>query len=201
MTTESRSPAQSFDGRRAGVLLHITSLPGPGPCGSLGAQARAFIDFLSACGMGVWQMLPVGPTLSDRSPYQNSSTHAGDPLLIDLEPLVAAGWLPKLPADDGVVAKTEALAQAWKGFQVRATDDERQALAAFTHENGYWLPDYALFRALRDERQAGWWLWPVTLRDRKSQALTRAHTRLAPQIQVIIFEQFLFFSQWQGLRT
>lgn len=201
MTTESRSSAQGFDVRGAGVLLHITSLPGPGPCGSLGAQARAFIDFLSACGMGVWQMLPVGPTLSDRSPYQNSSTHAGDPLLIDLEPLVAAGWLPRLPDEDSIEAKTAALAQAWKGFQRRATDDERQALAAFTHENGYWLPDYALFRALRDERQAGWWLWPVTLRDRKSLALNRAHTRLAPQIQVIIFEQFLFFSQWQGLRT
>ena len=80
MTTESRSPAVSLDRRRAGVLLHITSLPGPGPCGSLGAQARAFIDLLAECGMSVWQMLPVGPTLGDRSPYQNSSTHAGDPL-------------------------------------------------------------------------------------------------------------------------
>ena len=201
MTTESRSPAVSLDRRRAGVLLHITSLPGPGPCGSLGAQARAFIDWLAACGMSVWQMLPVGPTLSDRSPYQNSSTHAGDPLLIDLEPLVAAGWLPESPADEGIAAKTMALAQAWRGFQARATDEERQALAAFAQENGYWLPDYALFRALGEERQAGWWQWPVTLRDRKPQALNRAHTRLAPQIQVIIFEQFLFFTQWHGLRA
>ncbi len=201
MTTESRSPAVSLDRRRAGVLLHITSLPGPGPCGSLGAQARAFIDWLAACGMSVWQMLPVGPTLSDRSPYQNSSTHAGDPLLIDLEPLVAAGWLPESPADEGIAAKTMALAQAWRGFQARATDEERQALAAFAHENGYWLPDYALFRTLGEERQAVWWQWPVTLRDRKSQALNQAHARLAPQIQGIVFEQFLFFSQWQGLRA
>ena len=201
MTTESRSPAVNLDRRRAGVLLHITSLPGPGPCGSLGAQARAFIDWLAACGMSVWQMLPVGPTLGDRSPYQNSSTHAGDPLLIDLEPLVAAGWLPELPDDDSIAAKTTALAQAWRGFQARATDAERLALVAFARENGYWLPDYALFRALGEERQAGWWQWPVTLRDRKPQALNRAHTRLAPQIQVIIFEQFLFFTQWQGLRA
>ena len=201
MTTESRSPAVNLDRRRAGVLLHITSLPGPGPCGSLGAQARAFIDWLAACGMSVWQMLPVGPTLGDRSPYQNSSTHAGDPLLIDLEPLVAAGWLPELPDDDSIAAKTTALAQAWRGFQARATDAERLALVAFARENGYWLPDYALFRALGEECQAGWWQWPVTLRDRKPQALNQAHTRLAPQIQVIVFEQFLFFSQWQELRA
>ena len=63
------------------------------------------------------------------------------------------------------------------------------------------MPDYALFRALGEECQAGWWQWPVTLRDRKPQALNQAHTRLAPQIQVIVFEQFLFFSQWQGLRV
>ena len=72
---------------------------------------------------------------------------------------------------------------------------------AFARENGYWLPDYALFRALGEECQAGWWQWPVTLRDRKPQALNQAHTRLAPQIQVIVFEQFLFFSQWQELRA
>ena len=130
-------------------------------------------------------MLPVGPTLGDPSPYQNSSTHAGDPLLIDLEPLVAAGWLPELPDDDGIAAKTTALAQAWRGFQARATDAERLALVTFAQENGYWLPDYALFRALGEECQAGWWQWPVTLRDRKPQALNQAHTRLAPQIQAL----------------
>ena len=87
MTTESRSPAVNLDRRRAGVLLHITSLPGPGPCASLGAQARAFIDWLAACGMPVWQMLPVGPTLGEPSTYRNNSTHGDVPLPSDLDPL------------------------------------------------------------------------------------------------------------------
>jgi len=201
MTTKSRPPADSLDRRRAGVLLHITSLPGQGPCGGLGAEAHAFIDFLAECGMSVWQMLPVGPTLSDRSPYQNSSAHAGDPLLIALEPLVEAGWLTGMPEDDCIAAKMAALASAWTGFQRRADSDERAALEAFAVENTYWLPDYALFRAIREERQVCWWHWPVNLRDRKHRALEQARSRLAAAIQAIIFEQFLFFGQWGRLRA
>jgi 4-alpha-glucanotransferase len=201
MTTKPRSPEDKLDCRSAGVLLHITSLPGPGPCGSLGPQALAFIDLLAEAGMSVWQMLPVGPTQSDRSPYQNSSAHAGDPLLIGLEPLLEAGWLDAPPVDYGIAAKMAALARAWEGFQVRASAEERLALAAFVNENAYWLPDYALYCALRDERQAGWWQWPASLRDRKPQALHRARSRLMTQVEVIVFEQFLFFRQWKALRA
>lgn len=200
MTTESRSPPASLDRRRAGVLLHLTSLPGRGPCGSLGPEAHAFIDFLADSGMTVWQMLPVGPTLSERSPYQNSSAHAGEPLLIALEPLVEAGWLDDLPVDDTEAAKIEALSLAWSGFQARANEAERAALAAFSAENRYWLADYALFRAIHDDRRQGWWQWPAGLRDRKPQSLGRARSRLAARIDAIIFEQFLFFRQWARLR-
>lgn len=200
MRSQDRAPADSLDRRRAGVLLHITSLPGHGPCGTLGAEAHAFLAFLAECGISVWQMLPVGPTLADRSPYQNSSAHAGDPLLIALEPLVEAGWLDTLPEDEGIPAKMAALTRAWEGFQARASEAERGWLAAFQAENAYWLPDYALFRALGDERQSSWWHWPLGLRDRKPQALSRARTRLAAAIQAIVFQQFLFYRQWAWLR-
>ncbi|MEE8343616.1 MAG: 4-alpha-glucanotransferase, partial [Gammaproteobacteria bacterium] len=63
--------------RRAGLLLHPTSLPGIGNCGSLGPEAFRFVDFLVQAGMSVWQVLPTGPTHIDRSPYQSLSVHAG----------------------------------------------------------------------------------------------------------------------------
>ncbi len=48
-----------FDRRRAGVLLHVTSLPGPGSsasssAGDLGDEAHRFVDFLAAAGCSVW---------------------------------------------------------------------------------------------------------------------------------------------------
>ena len=55
--------------RTSGVLLHPTSLPGGWESGDLGAEARAFVDFLAAAGQSWWQMLPVGPTGYANSPY------------------------------------------------------------------------------------------------------------------------------------
>jgi 4-alpha-glucanotransferase len=69
--------------RRAGVLLHPTSLPDMREQGGLGADAFRFVDFLAAAGFSVWQMLPVGPTDAAGSPYALRSVHAGGPHLLD----------------------------------------------------------------------------------------------------------------------
>ena len=185
-------------GRQAGVLLHITSLPSPGETGDLGREAYHFVDFLVESGMRVWQMLPVGPTQMDDSPYQTSSVHAGNPRLISLEPALDKGWLDESP----VVAldKWVALKKSWEGFSNLATDQEQEELANFVSEMGYWLEDYALFRALHDEWQQSWWQWPEPLRDRQPVALAEARDRLKEEIAYIEFEQFLFFSQWDALK-
>ncbi|MCF7993587.1 MAG: 4-alpha-glucanotransferase, partial [Chromatiaceae bacterium] len=73
-----------LDQRRAGVLLHLTSLPGEGPCGDLGWEAFNVVNFLADAGVSVWQMLPVGPPQAGDSPYQTSSAHAGSARLIGL---------------------------------------------------------------------------------------------------------------------
>ena len=88
--TDPASPL--LNRRRAGVLLHATSLP-DSTHGALGHAARGFIDWLSAAGFSVWQMLPLGPVGSDRSPYYARSNHAGDAGLVDLEPLAVAGLI------------------------------------------------------------------------------------------------------------
>ena len=88
-----------FAERRAGVLLHPTSLPGTVGNGDLGKEAYQFIDFLAECGVRVWQTLPLGPTHEDRSPYQCLSVHAGDYRLISLQGLVEHGWLDDAELD------------------------------------------------------------------------------------------------------
>ena len=79
--------------RRSGILMHITSLPGPGGVGSLGKEAYEFADFLKASGMNLWQVLPMGPTGYGESPYQSTSVFAGNPLLISTRKLVDEGLL------------------------------------------------------------------------------------------------------------
>jgi len=57
--------------RGCGVLLHPTSLPGPGGVGSLGADARRYIDLLHDMGMSYWQLLPLTPPACGNSPYSS----------------------------------------------------------------------------------------------------------------------------------
>jgi len=84
LTTVNRiEDQQLWSRRRAGVLLHPTSLPGPESSGVFGADARRFIDLIAAAGFTVWQVLPVGPVDASRSPYLLKSANAGDPGLID----------------------------------------------------------------------------------------------------------------------
>ena len=82
-------------GRSCGVLLHPTSLPGAGGIGTLGDDARLFIDLLAGMGMSWWQVLPLNPAACGNSPYSAFSAFAGNPLLIDLETLVREGDLPR----------------------------------------------------------------------------------------------------------
>ena len=70
--------------RSAGILLPIFSLPSAYGIGSLGAEARAFANFLQDAGQSWWQILPVGPAGAGNSPYTSESTFAGNPLFIDL---------------------------------------------------------------------------------------------------------------------
>ncbi|MGD8206527.1 MAG: 4-alpha-glucanotransferase [Thiohalocapsa sp.] len=198
---ETNSQSDSLDRRRAGVLLHLTSLPGSGPCGDLGWEAHHFVNFLADCGCTVWQMLPVGPTQGGDSPYQTSSAHAGSARLIGLDPLREWGWLDRLP-DRGLdhAERAAMLRRAYQGFQRLADAGVRAELDAFITEQAYWLEDYALFRAIHEERGKPWWQWPKGLRGREKRALGQARRRLSGQLDYIRWEQFAFFRQWQALR-
>ena len=84
-----------FKKRGSGVLMHISSLPGPFGIGTLGKNAYKFIDFLAKAGQSYWQILPVCPTGYGNSPYQSFSTFAGNPYFIDFELLEKDGLIKK----------------------------------------------------------------------------------------------------------
>ncbi len=191
------APVSPLDRRRLGALLHPTSLPGPGEIGTLGPGALHFIDFMRYAGLSVWQALPLGPTHEDRSPYQCTSAHAGNPRLISLEGLQAKGWL-KTPDFDGHQA---GLVQAYANFQAQAKAHEQAALIEFVRQQATWLPDFSLFSALKQRYEgAPWWQWPALLRDRDSTALAEARKALAAEIAQVQFEQFVFATQWQEIK-
>ena len=81
--------------RESGILMHITSLPGPYGIGTMGKEAYRFVDFLKEAGQKNWQVLPLTPTGYGDSPYQSCSTYAGNPYLIDLDMLIEEGLLEK----------------------------------------------------------------------------------------------------------
>lgn len=200
--------------RASGVLLHPTALPGPHGIGALGAEARAFIDFLAAAGQSVWQTLPLGPTGLGDSPYNALSAFAGNPLLIDLPTLAAWGDLD--PADlttemssDGLVDfsavhrfKEERLARAATNFFARANSGRREAFAAYCCTQAFWLDDYALFAAIRNHFDGqSWQQWPAPLRLREPAALANWRLRLTAAIATEQYRQFAFSSQWADLKS
>ena len=106
--------------RSAGVLLHPTSLPGPLANGDIGHAAYRFIELLHDNGIKVWQMLPLGPTHEDKSPYQCLSAHAGNPALISLDWLVDKGWLAEqdlINCIEDVFGRSKCLSIAFNQFR------------------------------------------------------------------------------------
>ena len=81
--------------RKAGILLHISSLPNKYGIGTLGKSAYQFVDFLANAGQKYWQVLPITPTNYGDSPYQSSSVYAFNPYFIDLDMLNEMGLLRK----------------------------------------------------------------------------------------------------------
>jgi len=194
--------------RRAGVLLHPSSLPGAGYCGSLGSAARSFVDLLEAAGLQIWQVLPLGPTHLDLCPYQCISVHAGNPDLLDLQWLVEQGWLSQSRADADETApnaKRLALNTASKAFFTQLENSPHSPMAIayddFLHQAEYWLEDYVRFQAFRDElgRQP-WTTWPKPLRNCERTACDLLARQLAEQLTQLRFRQFVFHCQWRELR-
>lgn len=203
-----------LDQRSAGVLLHITSLPGPHGIGDLGPDAHRFVDWLASAGQSLWQVLPTTPIGPGDSPYQSVSAFAGSPLMVALEPLVAKGWLapPTLPADGLGAGRIDygrvtpwrlgQLRAASEAFFERAEPADRADFDAWCSAEAGWLDDYVLFMSF-EHLHGGtpWWTWPQPQRDHAPQALVEARVAQATEIGFWQFVQWCFDTQWFALKA
>ena len=193
--------------------MPISSLPSPYGIGTMGKAAYEFVDFLAQAKQAWWQILPVGPTSYGDSPYQSFSAYAGNPYLVDLDMLRADGLLtaeeisaPDWGDDPACVdyAKIyENRIPLLRRAKERGWERDAEKVAAFVEKNRGWLPDYALFMALkRHFGMVAWTEWPdEDIRLRKAASVARYTADLAEDIELFTYIQYLFFAQWQALRS
>lgn len=177
--------------RKAGVLLHISSLP----LGNLGPDAYRFVDFLSATGASIWQTLPINMPHADNSPYQCISAHAGNTAFICLQTLVEQGLITE---SDIALGQHQALNVAHSHFM---KNDNLDTFVAFCKDHQCWLHDYALYSVLRQTFHfAAWNQWEDDYKNRNRDALDQFALEYASAIEQVKFHQFLFFTQWHALK-
>lgn len=196
--------------RSAGILLPISSLPSKYGIGTLGKEAYNFADFLVKARQSYWQVLPIGHTSYGDSPYQCFSSFAGNPYFIDLDLLEEEGLLDKKDlkgikvkdashVDYGYLYETRypLLHKAFMNGRDKYPDEFNK----FVNENK-WLPDYALFMAVKKHFGMKSWLeWPdMDIRLRRYEAMERYKSELADDIYFYEFIQFLFFRQFHELK-
>ncbi len=193
--------------------MPISSLPSPYGIGTMGKAAYEFVDFLAQAKQAWWQILPVGPTSYGDSPYQSFSAYAGNPYLVDLDMLRVDGLLtaeeisaPDWGDDPACVdyAKIyENRIPLLRRAKERGWERDAEKVVAFVEKNRGWLPDYALFMALkRHFGMVAWTEWPdEDIRLRKAASVARYTADLAEDIELFTYIQYLFFAQWEALRS
>jgi 4-alpha-glucanotransferase len=190
--------------RRAGVLLHVSSLPGPFGIGNIGPAAREWLGWIRGAGFRVWQMLPLQVVDPNGCPYASPSSMAREPLFISPEDLVEDGWiraseLPE-PVNTGTVdwAGLRASPRPWLEaacVRVASGVDLEPYLAAHP-----WLEDWATFAVLASQHGDAWWRWPERIRDRDVQALADVRDQHEVAWTQRVAAQWLFDQQWSRLR-
>lgn len=198
--------------RSSAVLMHISSLPSPYGIGTMGKQAKKFVDFLERAGQTYWQILPICPTSYGDSPYQSPSGFAGNPYFIDLEYLCADKLLKKSECQSYLWCEREdevdyALLYAnrydlLKKAQKRFFENEPEDYSLFCEEEKDWLEDFALFMSLKEAHDGAQWSeWERPLKFRETAAIEAAKEEYDEEISFWKMLQYLFFKQWRELKA
>ena len=211
--------------RKSGILTAVFSLPNEYGIGCFSKEAYDFVDFLAESGQKFWQILPLGPTGYGDSPYQSFSTFAGNPYFIDLQEFIDNGWLTKEECHEAYeeyyesnewykkasfdeknnyvdyeahyYARFSLLRRAYE----RSYIDSDDGYAKFILDEAYWLNDYALYMAIKDDKRgASIYDWEPELRLRKKSAMEKAKKELAPHIGFYKFLQYFLKKQWLSFK-
>ena len=191
--------------------MAVSSLPGNYGIGCFSKEAYRFVDDLHDAGQSLWQILPLGPTSYGDSPYQSFSTFAGNPYFIDPDTLIAKKWLTKKECESFdwgkdpqkvdyakiYYSRFRLLRKAYRRSKIAADRDFKK----FLKDNSFWLPDYALFMALKDAHDGkSWETWEKELRFRDKETMKKAQEKYAGDIEFYEFLQYEFFEQWKALK-
>ncbi len=197
--------------RACGVLMHIASLPSENGIGTLGKKAYEFVDFLKETKQTYWQILPVCPTSFGDSPYQSFSTFAGNPYFIDLDTLCEDGFLEKsdynninwgddiTQIDYSVIyyKRNEVFEKLYNNFKANKPHD----FESFCNENAFWLDDFALFMAVKDQfNGVKYTEWDLDIRTRSENAVNDYKQKCKDRIEYYKMLQYFFFKQWYALK-
>lgn len=202
--------------RNAGVIMHIASLPGKFGIGTFGKEAYDYVEFLLKSGLKYWQILPLGQTGYGDSPYQSFSAFAGNPYFIDFDILNKEGLLHEEEylnenygdnveyIDYGLLfdVKYNVLRRAYNNFKNLDNLELREEFEKFNEENKEWLDDYSLYMAVKGKfNLVSWQEWDEDIKKREPEAMERYKRELSDEIEFWSFIQFMFFKQWNALKT
>ena len=212
--------------RRAGALIPLFSVPssrswGIGEIGDIASTVR----WLEVAGIKILQLLPINEMPpGETSPYSALSAMAIDPQFITLDEvedfreiggeegleaplrvrLDAARLSPRIQYGEVRRLKDIALRRCFARFKTvdLATGTKRgSSFRTYVAEQGWWLEDYALFRALHARHQeCAWFDWPEPLRTRQADALAEARAELGREILFRQYLQWLAGEQWRAAR-
>jgi len=201
--------------RKAGILLHISSLPSRWGIGDFGPESIRFASFLNKAGISLWQILPITPIeeIMGNSPYSPTSAFAGNILFISPELLVNSGYLDKndpLLSDppkfsnekvDFVKAREFKHKLLHKAFERFKKIGDCSDYELFFNQNQYWVESWSFFTALKKiNKGKAWYDWDAGLKFRTHEALNNAWLEYQNEIEYERFVQYIFFQQAKVFR-
>ncbi|HLP74320.1 MAG TPA: malto-oligosyltrehalose synthase [Bacteroidales bacterium] len=202
--------------RFAGVLSHISSLPGEYGTGDLGETAYRFAHILKQNGQSFWQILPFNPVGEGYafSPYSSISAFAGNTMFISPDLLVQSGYINEKSLNTVAFeesGRTDFIRainfrriisdDAFADFFLRNRPLHYARFKKFCENEEYWLNDFALFSVIRQEnKNLPWVEWPVKLKNRDVESLNEIQAKYESEIKKIKLMQFMFQEQWLSLK-
>ncbi len=200
--------------RGSGILLPITSIPSKYGIGCFSKEAYEFVDFLASAGQKYWQVLPMGPTGYGDSPYQSFSTFAGNPYFVDIEEFIEKKWISRKDcerrdwgADPEKVDYEKIYKSRFKILKkafLKSKISEDKDFIKFTKENKFWLDDYALFMALKENFKGKSFIyWPDEIRKHSKPAIKKyaEDPKYSDELMCYKFIQYYFYKQWFELKN